>query len=93
LGEEKDDDHPHVKFVKNKINKLIKHELEWLGFQEQITEEDCSALSNHTLQEVKSKSTFYFSIDDKKREKNLKIFNIKASGNKHRHPSVILPHE
>ena len=32
LAEQNDDDHPHVVFVKNKINKLIKHELEWLGF-------------------------------------------------------------
>ena len=43
--------------------------------------------------EVRSKSTFYFAIDENKKDKNLKIFNVKAPGNKHRHPSIILPHE
>jgi len=42
---------------------------------------------------VKTKSNFYFSIDENKKEKNLKIYNKKAPGNAHRHPSVILPHE
>jgi hypothetical protein len=93
LADIKDDDHQHVKYIKKKINKLVKQELEFLGFQDQLNQKEIGALSNHTLIEVKNKSNFYFSIDDKKGEKNLKIFNIKAPGNIHRHPSVILPHE
>jgi len=42
---------------------------------------------------VKTKSNFYFKVDEKKVQKNLKIYNVKAPGNHHRHPSVILPHE
>lgn len=42
---------------------------------------------------MKTKSNFYFSVDENKRQKNLKIYNKKAPGNAHRHPSVILPHE
>jgi hypothetical protein len=42
---------------------------------------------------VKTKSNFYFSIDENKVDKNIKIYNIKAPGNKFRHPSVMLPHE
>ena len=43
--------------------------------------------------EVKTKSNFYFKVDENKKFKNLKIYNIKAPGNLHRHPYVILPHE
>ena len=42
---------------------------------------------------VKTKSNFYFSIDENKKFKNLKIYDLKAPGNAHRHPSVMLPHE
>lgn len=73
--------------------KLVHHELEALGFEKQLNENEIGALSNHTLQEVKTKSNFYFSIDDKKTDKNLKIFNFKCPGNIHRHASIILPHE
>jgi len=42
---------------------------------------------------VKTKSNFYFKIDEAKRQTNLKIYNHKAPGNLHRHPSIALPHE
>ena len=28
----KEEDHEHLKYIKKKINKLVKHELEFLGF-------------------------------------------------------------
>ena len=43
--------------------------------------------------DVKTKSNFFFKVDENKLSKNLKIFNKNAPGNHHRHPSVILPHE
>ena len=58
-----------------------------------MNEEENIRLTSDIYKEVKTKSNFYFSIDENKREKNLKIYNKKAPGNAHRHPSVILPHE
>ena len=43
--------------------------------------------------DVKTKSNFFFKVDENKVSKNLKVYNKKAPGNHHRHPSVILPHE
>jgi len=42
---------------------------------------------------VHSKKNFYFKIDENKKDKNIKVYNVKAPGNNHRHPSVMLPHE
>jgi len=42
---------------------------------------------------VYTKQSFYFKVDESKKEKNLKVYNVKAPGNKHRHHSVMLPHE
>lgn len=50
-------------------------------------------MTSQVYNEVKTKSNFYFSVDENKKSKNLKIFNTKAPGNAHRHASVILPHE
>jgi hypothetical protein len=58
-----------------------------------LNEEEKLRLTTDIYREVKTKSNFYFSIDENKRQKNLKIFNNQAPGNAHRHPSVILPHE
>lgn len=55
--------------------------------------EDIESMTSDVFKEVKTKSNFYFSVDENKKSKNLKIFNTKAPGNAHRHPSVILPHE
>jgi len=32
-------------------------------------------------------------VDENKKDKNIKVFNVKAPGNNKRHPSVMLPHE
>lgn len=93
ISEIKGDDHHHLKYIKNKIAKLVRQELDYLQFQEQLSQEERESLTSDIYKEVKTKSNFYFSIDENKKEKNLKIYNKKAPGNAHRHPSVILPHE
>lgn len=82
-----------MKYIKSKIAKLVRQELDFLQFQEKLNEEEREAIASDIYKEVKTKSNFYFSIDENKRNKNLKIYNKKAPGNAHRHASVILPHE
>lgn len=67
--------------------------MDYIQFKEKLNEEERKSLTSDIYKEVKTKSNFYFSIDENKREKNLKIYNKSAPGNAHRHPSVILPHE
>ena len=67
--------------------------MEELGFKDQLSKEEQSALVADTYEEVATKSNFYFSIDEDKLKKNLKVYDFKAPGNKYRHPNVILPHE
>jgi len=93
ICEIKDEDHHHLQYVKKKIAKLVRQELDYLQFEEKLKEEEREALSSDIYKEVKTKSNFYFSVDEGLRSKNLKIVNKKAPGNAHRHPSVILPHE
>jgi len=50
-------------------------------------------LSSDTYEEVATKSNFYFSVDENKVNKNLKVYDFEAPGNKYRVPNVILPHE
>ena len=67
LCEIKADDHPHVKFVKEKMKKMLDQELEELGFAQQISEEEKNELLTEAYQEVKSRSTFYFKYDPNKK--------------------------
>jgi len=64
-----------------------------MGLRHQLTEEDKIALETDTYAEVATKSNFYFSLDENKKSKNLKVYDFEAPGNKFRHPNVILPHE
>ena len=79
--------------MKRKIAKLVKQEIDFLQFQDKLKEEELRDMTSEIYKEVKTKSNFYFSVDEDKKKKNLKIYNTKAPGNAHRHPSVILPHE
>lgn len=58
-----------------------------------MNKEELARLEGETFDEVATKANFYFSIDDKKVDKNLMVYNFDAPGNKYRHPNVILPHE
>ncbi len=40
-----------------------------------------------------TRQNFFFTVDEAKKHTNLKVYNIKAPGNKHRKPQYILPHE
>lgn len=86
-------DHKAVKDVKNKIALLLKQEMEEMGFKHQLTQEEQTALEEDTYAEVATKSNFYFSLDENKKSKNLKIYDFEAPGNKFKNPNVILPHE
>jgi len=64
-----------------------------MGFKEQLSQEEREGIAARTFDEVTTKSNFYFRINEHKRDQNLKVFNPKAPGVKHKHPSVALPHE
>lgn len=72
---------------------MLEQEMTEMGFKHQLSEEEKLALQNDTAAEVITKKNFYFSIDENKKDKNLKVYNFEAPGNKHRHANVILPHE
>lgn len=40
-----------------------------------------------------TKKNYFFEIDEKKKDRNLKVFDYTAPGNKYRHPQIVLPHE
>jgi len=67
--------------------------LKLAGLEEQLSAEEADNLANNTFAEVATNSNYFFSYDSNKASKNLKVFDIKAPGNKFRHPNVILPHE
>lgn len=89
----KESDHPHLKEVKQRIAELVHQEISALNFEKQLETEERDLLAQEIYKEVKTKSNFYFSIDENKVKKNIKIYNKKSSGNHHRHPSIALPHE
>lgn len=93
LTSHQDGDHSEIKQVKSKISTLIQQEIELMGLKDQLSSEEQAGLESDTYAEVATKSNFYFSIDEGKAAKNLKVYDFEAPGNKHRHPNVILPHE
>jgi hypothetical protein len=50
-------------------------------------------VSSSAYSDVKERSTFFFKLDENKKNTNLKVHHVEAPGNKHRNASVILPHE
>lgn len=61
-----------------------------VDFKAQVNSEDLAA---DTLSEVITKKNFYFQVDENKVQKNIRVTNMKAPGNKWHKPNVILPHE
>lgn len=86
-------DHSEVASTKARIAALIQQEIDEMGFKDLLSQEEKAALESETYAEVSTKKNFYFAIDEGKVKKNLKVYDFKAPGNKHRHPNVILPHE
>lgn len=52
-------------------------------FKNNVNSED---LAQSAYDEVVTKQNFYFSVDEHKKDKNLKVWNMNAPGNKYRHP-------
>lgn len=88
-----ENDHEHLKQVKKRIDKLVRQELEALRFEEKVKSEQQARIAQDVFAEVKTKSNFYFKIDENKVRTNIALKNVKAPGNHHRHPSIGLPHE
>lgn len=86
-------DHQEVVRVKNMIRKLVDDELEYLGYLDQLSEEESSALVEKTMNEVSARSSYYFKIDPARPDTNKTQFDKKAPGNKHRHINSIVPHD
>lgn len=86
-------DHSEVATTKARIAALIQQEIDEMGFKDLLSQEEKAALESETYAEVSTKKNFYFAIDEGKVKKNLRVYDFKAPGNKHRHPNVILPHE
>lgn len=93
LAQPNSGDHSEIASVKKRINKLIEEEIALAGFKDQLSAEERQALESDTFAEVATNSNFYFSYDSNKVNKNLRVWDINAPGNKFRHPNVILPHE
>jgi len=83
-------DHPHIKEIKKQINKIVDQEVTRLDFGSKVDQE---ALVDNTYKQVLSKKSFYFGVDGNKAITNSKVYNVKAPGNPHHKPNVILPHE
>ena len=86
-------DHSEIASVKSRIAQLIQQEIDEMGFKDQLSAEEKTALESDTYAEVATKSNYYFSLDEAKLKKNLRVYDFEAPGNKYRHPNVILPHE
>lgn len=76
-------DIPAIKKIKNKINHIIEKELVLQDFKDKLDQE---ALTKDAYHEIVTKSNFYFTVDETKKDRNLQIHNIKAPGNKYRKP-------
>ena len=76
--------------LKKQINSIVAKEIEAIEFKEKVSQE---ALAADTYNEVITRKNFFFQVDEQKKERNLKLYDMNAPGNKHRHPNVILPHE
>lgn len=68
-------DHPHLRKIREKINKVVSQEIGDVAFKEELSQ--CT-ISERTYEEVVTKKNFYFGIDTEKGKKNLKLFNVKA---------------
>ena len=81
---------PTLSNLKKKINSIVAKEIEGIEFKNKVSQE---ALAADTYNEVITRKNFFFKVDEQKKERNMKLYDMKAPGNKHRHPNVILPHE
>lgn len=81
---------PELIRIKNRINSIVERELVQQDFKDQLDKE---ALTHGTYTEVMNRKSFFFEVDDFKRDRNLGVQNFRAPGNIYRKPKTILPHE
>lgn len=83
-------DVPELIRIKNRINSIVERELVQQDFKDQLDKE---AITHGTYTEVMNRKSFFFEVDDFKRDHNLTVHNFRAPGNIYRKPKTILPHE
>ena len=42
----KEGDHAHLKYIKKKINKLVQQEIDSMGFERQLSQEEAASVAN-----------------------------------------------
>ena len=80
----------HLIDIRKRINKVVDQEIGLVEFKKQVDGEE---LAQKAYNEVVTRENFFFKVDEEKKARNLKLWNMNAPGNKHRKPQVILPHE
>lgn len=80
----------HLADIRKQINRVVEQELAEVDFKAQLASEDLAAAA---YDEVVTKESFFFKVDEGKKGKNLAVRDFTAPGNKFRKPQVILPHE
>lgn len=80
----------HTRAIQAQINKIVKQETDLIEFKNAVSQE---ALAQSAYEEVVTKENFFFKVDEQKRDRNLRISDMSAPGNKHKKPQYILPHE
>jgi len=80
----------HLKQIRKRINKVVEQEIGLIEFKNQVSGEE---LAQSAYDEVITKENFFFKIDEQKKARNMKVYNMEAPGNKFRKPAVILAHE
>ena len=80
----------HLKNIRKRINRVVEQEIGLVEFKNQHDREE---LAQSAYEQVVTKENFFFKVDEKKKSRDMKVWNMKAPGNKFRKPSVILGHE
>ena len=80
----------HLKNIRKRINRVVEQEIGLIEFKNQ---HDSEELAQSAYEQVVTKENFFFKVDEKKKSRDMKVWNMKAPGNKFRKPSCILPHE
>ena len=73
----------HLTNIRKRINKVVEQEIGLIEFKNQVSGEE---LAQSAYEEVITKENFFFKVDEKKKARNLKVWNMKAPGNKYRKP-------
>ena len=73
----------HLIDIRKRINKVVDQEIGLIEFKKQVDGEE---LAQNAYNEVVTRENFFFKVDEEKKARNLKLWNMNAPGNKHRKP-------